>query len=64
MICQNCGCALCADEVALYKRVVNRGATRFSCIHCLSAYFEVNEDLLREKIQEFKNMGCTLFHTS
>ena len=30
-------------------------------IACLAAHFEVPEDALREKIVQFREMGCTLF---
>lgn len=41
--------------------MVNRGATEFLCIKCLAEYFKISEDLVREKIEHFRKMGCTLF---
>ena len=41
--------------------MVNRAARTFYCIACLAAHFEVPEDALREKIAQFREMGCTLF---
>lgn len=59
--CKNCGKELEKDEIAIYKRMVNRGATEYLCIGCMAAYFNVGEDLIREKIEHFRKMGCTLF---
>ena len=44
-----------------HKKIYNRGAEEFFCIDCSSRYLNVPVELLREKIVEFKRMGCTLF---
>jgi len=44
------------------RKMVNRGAKEFYCLACLAEHFELTEDILREKIKEFKAMGCTLFN--
>lgn len=59
--CKDCGKALTRDEVAVTKKLVNRGATSFSCISCLARYFEVTEDDISERIAYFRASGCTLF---
>jgi hypothetical protein len=59
--CASCGCALSADEVAVTKKLVNRGAVSFYCVNCLAAYFEVTPDDIRERIAYFRASGCTLF---
>lgn len=59
--CKQCKKELLPDEVAIYKRMVNRGATSFLCIGCLADYFQVDEKLVYEKIEHFKKQGCTLF---
>lgn len=56
-----CGRHLEADEVGLHKKIVNRGAREFMCISCLAREFGVSEELLRKKIEEFRDMGCMLF---
>ena len=60
--CKTCGRKLVNDEIALYKRMVNRGATEYLCLTCFAAYYRVTEELLHEKIEHFREMGCTLFH--
>ena len=59
--CIQCGAPLTSDEVGLTKKLINRGATSFLCIHCLAKEFGVSKELLQEKIMQFRAMGCTLF---
>lgn len=59
--CTVCGSALTADEIALYKKMVNRGAEEFCCIRCLAGHFNVGTDSLYKKIMQFRADGCTLF---
>lgn len=59
--CTNCGRSLTKDEIGLYKKLVHRGAETYLCRTCLAVYFGVSEDLLQEKIRQFKADGCTLF---
>ena len=59
--CKECGAPLHPDEVAIYRRMVNRRAREFLCIRCFAREFGVSEELIREKIRHFKEMGCTLF---
>ena len=47
-----------------FKKIYNRGAKDFLCISCSSQYLQVSEELLLTKMQEFKDMGCTLFSSS
>ena len=60
-VCNACGRLLESDEISLTKKMINRGASRFFCLSCLAVHFDVTEDILRRKIQEFREMGCTLF---
>ena len=59
--CVRCGAVLEKDDIAMTRKMVNRGAEEFYCLRCLADHFELAEDILREKIREFKAMGCTLF---
>ena len=62
--CIECGSALTDDEIALHKKMINRGSTEFLCIRCLAAHFSVSVDSLYKKIQQFRADGCTLFETN
>ena len=59
--CIDCGSALTDDEIALYKKMINRGAQEYTCIRCLAKHFTVGVDGLYEKIRQFRESGCTLF---
>ena len=59
--CLQCGRLLETDEIALTKKMINRGASQFFCLSCLASHFDVPEENLRQKIREFREMGCTLF---
>lgn len=59
--CFQCGNVLGCDDIGLTKKMINRGIQKYLCIHCLSEHFSVSEDILRMKINEFRQMGCTLF---
>ena len=59
--CIRCGAVLSSDEIGLYKKMINRGAEECMCLHCLSAEVRVSEEYLRERIEQFRRMGCTLF---
>ncbi|MBO2516513.1 MAG: hypothetical protein CW338_04435 [Clostridiales bacterium] len=59
--CRTCGAPLSADEIAVTKKLINRGATEYMCVSCLARWFEVKEDDIRERIEYFRASGCTLF---
>lgn len=61
MNCYRCGAPLSRDEIAIHKKLVNRGAEKHLCKSCLALAFEVSEDLINEKIEWFRKTGCTLF---
>lgn len=62
--CAACGKPLTRDEVAVTKKLVNRGATAFYCVDCLARRFEVRPADILERIRHFKQTGCTLFEDS
>ena len=59
--CQRCGAPLTRDEIGLTKKLINRGCTEFLCYECLAKHFRVSVDLLKAKVEQFREMGCTLF---
>ena len=64
MNCLQCRRELTADEIAVYRRMVHRGAQECLCITCFAKKFDVTEEMIRDKICYFKAMGCTLFTAS
>lgn len=59
--CVNCDTSLKKDEVALCKKLLGKKTKQFLCLGCLSEYLNTDEDILLEKIEQFKEEGCTLF---
>lgn len=59
--CQKCGKLLVWDEVAMTKKLINRGTKTYYCTECLAEAFDVTKKDILDKIQFFKEMGCTLF---
>ncbi len=61
-ICYVCGKNdLSKDEVGLTKKLIDKNAKQFYCLKCLADQLEVTEEELIEKVEEFKNEGCSLF---
>ena len=59
--CMTCDRTLTKDEIALFKKLVNRGAQKYMCLSCMSTYFQVSEAALTKQIEQYKEIGCTLF---
>jgi hypothetical protein len=59
--CCDCGKNLSKNEVALCQKMLGRNIESFFCLECLAVYLEYDVASLKEKIQEFKAQGCTLF---
>ena len=52
---------LSKDEIGLVKKLIDKKAKQFYCLSCLADYFEVTEEELLAKVEQFKEEGCTLF---
>lgn len=59
--CMKCGREISGDEIGLHKKLINRGATEWMCITCLADFYKCTEDLLRDKMEQFREQGCMLF---
>ena len=64
---KNIDCSFCErvnlsrDEIGLNKKLIHRQIERMMCLSCMAAYFETTEEELKNKVEEFKRMGCSLF---
>ena len=61
VFCCECKKLLVKDEIALTKKLIDPDSEEFYCIPCMADYLGCTEQDLKEKIQEFKEQGCTLF---
>ena len=52
---------LTKDEIGATRKLIDKDAKEFFCIDCLADYLGCTVDELLEKIEEFKEEGCTLF---
>ena len=59
--CIRCGRELTADEIGIYRKLINRGAEEYLCIPCLSEDLKISEEEILKKIEQFRKAGCTLF---
>ncbi len=59
--CIKCQRPLTKDEIGLHKKAVDRTATEFMCLTCLSEHFKMSEEDLNRWIEKLKKQGCLLF---
>ena len=60
--CKQCGGPLGGDDIAIFRKLVNRGAEDFLCIDCLAAYFDCPREEIGKRIRWYRESGeCTLF---
>lgn len=49
------------DTIAINKKLLGKSIKNFLCLDCLSSYLGCTKEELLDKIEEFKEEGCTLF---
>ena len=49
------------DTIGINKKLLGLDIQNFYCMDCLAEYLECSVDELLDKIEEFKEEGCTLF---
>jgi uncharacterized protein YlaI len=60
-------CVICGkenldkDTLGINKKLLGANITNFYCMACLADYLSCTIQDLLDKIQEFKDEGCTLF---
>ena len=59
--CLRCSRLVSRDEIGLTKKLINRGTTEYLCYDCMARHFQVTVEELQRKVQEFRDMDCTLF---
>jgi len=60
-----CSCLksdLSKNEIGITQKLLGEKTTDYYCLSCLAEYLEVSIDDILEKIEEFKEEGCTLFN--
>jgi uncharacterized protein YlaI len=60
-------CVICGkedldkDAIGINKKLLGIDITNFYCMECLAEYLGCTVQELLDKIQDFKDEGCTLF---
>ena len=49
------------DTIGINKKLLGTNIKQFYCMNCLADYLGCSVEDLLEKIEEFKEEGCTLF---
>ena len=49
------------DTIGINKKLLGSDVKNFYCMDCLAEYLEVTVQDILDKIEEFKDEGCTLF---
>ena len=61
-VCIACGKEnLDKDTIGLNKKLLGTNIKQFYCMNCLADYLDTTVEELQDKIEEFKEEGCTLF---
>lgn len=58
VMCEKTG--LTKNEIGISKKLIG-GENSLYCIECLAGYLGVTEQDIYDKIEEFKENGCTMF---
>lgn len=60
--CIGCGkLYLDKNTIGINKKMLGEKIKNFYCMDCLANYLDTTVEKLIEKIEEFKDEGCTLF---
>ena len=60
--CIMCGVSdLDKDTIGINKKMLGTDIINFYCMKCLSEYLGCTVEELVDKVEEFKEEGCTLF---
>lgn len=60
-------CVICGkpnmdkDTIGINKKLLGKSISNYYCMDCLADYLECTVGELLDKIEEFKQEGCTLF---
>ena len=49
------------NTIGINKKLLGTSIENFYCMNCLAEHLECTVDELLDKIEEFKEEGCTLF---
>ena len=59
--CEECRCAVTNNEIALNIKLLGKQIATVRCYACLAEALNCTVKELNEKVQYYKDMGCTVF---
>ena len=59
--CRCCNRILSKDEIAINRKLLDVAIVKMFCVSCLASFLEVTEEDVLDKIDFFKENGCSLF---
>ncbi len=60
--CIECRTELLADDIAIHRKLVDRGASEFFCIDCLARKLGCTREDIERLIEYYRKTGvCSLF---
>ncbi len=59
--CFICNVELSKDDTALCKKMLGKNIRQYFCRDHLAEMLDTDVDTLNEKVEQFKEEGCTLF---
>ncbi|WP_195966845.1 hypothetical protein [Clostridium sp. 1001283B150210_160208_E6] len=59
--CSCCSKKLKKDDVGLSMKLYGRQIEKFKCVKCIAKDYKTTTKELKERIEHFKNSGCSLF---
>ena len=59
--CYYCQKELSKDDIGLCKKLLGKKIKQFFCREHLAEVLDIDVETLTEKIEQFKEEGCTLF---
>lgn len=61
IFCTSCNKAVSKEEKGITMKMFGKDIKKYYCLDCLAAMLDVTTDVLKEKIEDFRNEGCKLF---
>ena len=60
--CKECGMSIFADDIAIHRKLINRGADDFFCMDCLAGKLGCQRLDIERLVEYYRSSGrCSLF---
>lgn len=59
--CCDCEKILTKDEIGMSRKMLGKDTDNYFCLECMAEYLDTTIEELLDRIEMFKEEGCTLF---